>query len=87
MEDALNLYLQPCYPQQLLVNYDEWRRALSGETYTSLPPQPGRRKRVDYEYRRISLAYLHMAFEHLRGQRNISVSPEHAHQDFALCMK
>ena len=37
-------------PQRPLVCYDEWRRALIGETRTSLPAQPGRRKRIDYEY-------------------------------------
>lgn len=87
MEDVLDLYEQPFDPQRPLVCYDEWRRALIGETRTSLPAQPGRRKRVDYEYRRNGVAYLHMAFEPLLGQRHIWVTPQHTHQDFARCMK
>ena len=87
MEDVLDLYEQPFDPQRPLVCYDEWRRALIGETCTSLPAQPGRRKRVDYEYRRNGVAYLHMAFEPLVGRRHIRVTPQHTHQDFAQCMK
>jgi len=87
MEDVLDLYEQPFDPQRPLVCYDEWRRALIGETRTSLPAQPGRRKRVDYEYCRHGVAYLHMAFEPLMGQRYIRVTPQHTHQDFAHCMK
>jgi len=87
MEDVLDLYEQPFDPQRPLVCYDEWRRALIGETRTSLPAQPGRRKRVDYEYSRHGVAYLHMAFEPLAGKRNIRVTPQHTHQDFAHCMK
>jgi len=87
MEDVLDLYEQPFDPQRPLVCYDEWRRALIGETRTSLPAQPGRRKRLDYEYRRHGVAYLHMAFEPLIGKRNIRVTPQHTHQDFACCMK
>lgn len=87
MEDVLDLYEQPFDPQRPLVCYDEWRRALIGETRTSLPAQPGRRKRVDYEYRRNGVAYLHMAFEPLLGKRNIRVTQQHTHEDFAHCMK
>jgi len=87
MEDVLDLYEQPFDPQRPLVCYDEWRRALIGETRTSLPAQPGRRKRVDYEYRRNGVAYLHMAFEPLLGRRHIRVTSQHTHQDFAWCMK
>jgi len=87
MENVLDLYEQPFDPQRPLVCYDEWRRALIGETRTSWPAQPGRRKRVDYEYRRNGVAYLHMAFEPLVGRRHIQVTPNHTQQVFARCMK
>ena len=87
MEDVLDLYEQPFDPQRPLVCYDEWRRALISETRTSLPAQPGRRKRVDYEYRRNGVAYLHMAFEPLVGRRHIWVTPQHTMKEFAHCMK
>jgi len=87
MEDVLDLYEQPFDPQRPLVCYDEWRRALIGETRPSLPIQPGRPRRVDYEYQRNGVAYLHLAFEPLLGQRHIRVTPQHTHQEFAHNMK
>jgi transposase len=87
MEDVLDLYEQPQDPKRPLVCYDEWRRALIAETRASLPAQPGKKKRVDYEYRRNGVAYLHMAFEPLTGKRQIRVTSQHTHKDFAQCMK
>jgi hypothetical protein len=87
MEDVLDLYEQPYDPLRPQVCYDEWRRALISETRNSLPAQPGRRKRVDYEYRRNGVAYLQMFFEPLQGKRYIRVSSQHTMQDFAQCMK
>ncbi len=87
MEDVLELYEQPLDPRRPLICYDEWRRALIGETRTRLPAQPGRRKRVDYEYRRNGVAYLHMFFEPLVGRRFIRVTSQHMKKDFADCMQ
>jgi hypothetical protein len=87
MEDVLDVYELPYDPLRPVVCYDEWRRALIGETRISLPTQPGRRKRVDYEYRRYGVAYLHMIFEPLQAKRHIRVTSQHTMQDFAHCMK
>lgn len=87
MEDVLDLYEQALDPERPVVCYDEWRRALIGETRTSLPGVPGRRKRVDYEYRRNGVVYLHMVFEPLASQRAIRVSAQHTKKDFAECMQ
>jgi transposase len=87
MEDVLDLYEQPYDPNRPLVCYDEWRKALIGETRTSLPAQPGRRKRVDYEYHRNGVTYLQMAYEPLVGRRRIMVTPQHTHQEFAKFMQ
>jgi DDE superfamily endonuclease len=87
MEDVLDLYEQPYDPLRPQVCYDEWRRALIGETRVSIPAEPGRRKRIDYEYRRNGVAYLHMLFEPLVSQRHIRVTAQHTMQDFAHCMK
>lgn len=86
MEDVLDLYEQPYDPLRPQVCYDEWRRALIGESRASLPAEPGKRKRVDYEYRRNGVAYLHMLFEPLKGKRYIRVTGQHTKQDFAHCM-
>jgi len=87
MEDVLDLYEQPYDPLRPQVCYDEWRRALIGESRASLPVEPGKRKRVDYEYRRNGVAYLHMLFEPLMGKRYIRVTGQHTKQDFAHCMQ
>ena len=87
MEDVLDLYEQaydPLYPQ---VCFDEWRRALIGHTRTSIPAKPGRRKRIDYEYWRNGVAYLHMLFEPLAGKRHIRVTAQHTMKEFAECLK
>jgi transposase len=87
MEDVLELYEQPYDPVHPQVCFDEWRRALIGETRTSLPAKPGKRKRVDYEYRRNGVTYLHMLFEPLVGKRHIRVTSQHTMKEFAECMK
>jgi hypothetical protein len=87
MEDVLDLYEQSYDPLWPLVCYDEWRRALIGETRTSLPAEPGRRMRVDYEYRRNGVAYLNMLFEPLACKRYAEVTSQHTMKDFARCMK
>jgi hypothetical protein len=87
MEDMLDVYELPYDPLRPQVCYDEWRRALISETRASLPARPGRRKRVDYEYQRHGVAYLHMIFEPLQAKRHIRVTHHHTMQDFAYCMK
>lgn len=87
MEDVLDVYELPYDRLCPQVCYDEWRRALIGETRNSLPAQPGKPKRVDYEYRRNGVAYLHMVFEPLVGKRHVRVTQQHTMHDFAHCMK
>jgi hypothetical protein len=87
MEDVLDLYEQPYNPLRPVVCYDEWRRALIGETRTSLPAEPGKRKRIDYEYRRNGAAYLHMLFEPLVSKRHLRVTEQHTMKEFAECMQ
>lgn len=87
MEDVLDLYEQPYDPLRPQVCYDEWRRALIGETRESIPAAPGRRKRIDYEYWRNGAIYLHMLFDPLVGKRQIRVTRQHTMKDFAQCMK
>lgn len=87
MEDVLDLYEQPYDAMRPQVCYDEWRRALISESRASLPAEPGKRKRVDYEYRRNGAAYLHMLFEPLAGKRYIWVTSQHTMKEFAQAMK
>jgi len=86
LEEVLDLYEQPYDPRYPLICYDEWRRALIGETRTSLPIRPGGRRRVDYEYRRNGAAYLPLLFEPLVGQRHVRITPQHTMHEFAAVM-
>ena len=58
-----------------------------GKPEASLPVQPKKPNRVDYEYRRNGATYLHMAYEPLAGQRQVLVTQQHTHQEFAQCMQ
>jgi hypothetical protein len=87
MEDVLDLYEQPYDPLRPLVCYDEWRRALISETRQPIPAAPGQRKRIDYEYRRNGVTYLHLLFEPLAGKRSIQIMAQHTMKDFAHCMQ
>jgi hypothetical protein len=87
MEDVLDLYEHPYDPLHPVVCYDEWRRALIGESRTGLPAEPGKRKRIDYEYRRNGAAYLHMLFEPLVSKRHLRVTEQHTMKEFAECMQ
>jgi hypothetical protein len=87
MEDVLDLYEQPYEPLQPMVCYDEWKRALISESRTSLPAQPGKRKRIDYEYERHGAVYLHMLFDPLAAKRYIQVTQQHTMRDFSHQMK
>ena len=52
MEDVLDLYAEPYDPHRPVVCFDETSTQLLAEVREPLPPQPGRRRRQDYEYRR-----------------------------------
>lgn len=47
---------------------------------------PGKVRRFDSEYEREDMAYVHMAFEPLRGWREVEVSERHRGLEFAQLM-
>ena len=51
MEDVLDLYAEPYDPNRPVVCFDETSTQLLAEMREPLPAQPGRLRRVDYEYR------------------------------------
>jgi len=53
MEDVLDVYKRPRDPDRPLVGLDEASRQLLRDTRPSIPMQPGRPARGDYEYERI----------------------------------
>ena len=52
MEDVLDLYAEAPDPERPLLCFDETPVQLIGEVRQPIPPEPGKRERYDYEYRR-----------------------------------
>ena len=85
--DLLDLYAEPYDPQRPVVCFDETSTQLLAETRPPLPPQPGRPKRQDYEYRREGTRNLFLACEPRAGWRQVAVTQRRAMQDFAHQMR
>lgn len=86
MEDVLDLYQEPFDPMRPVVCFDEVPYQLIGETQTPIPAQPGRRRRIDYEYRRCGTANLFMLVQPLNGWRHVDVTERRTNADFAQQM-
>ena len=83
MEDVLELYAEPYDPERPVVGFDERPLQLVGETRTPLPTQPGRPRRIDYEYRRNGTCNLFTTVEPLAGWRHVEVTERRTAVDFA----
>jgi len=69
MEDSLDQYARPYDPQQPRLCYDERPCPLLGDVLVPLPMEPGRPRRVDYEYERQGTCCVLLAFEPHTGVR------------------
>ena len=74
MEEVLDLYEQPYDPARPMICFDERPCQMLGEVRDPLPMAPGKVRRFDSEYEREGMAYVHVAFEPLRGWREVEVS-------------
>jgi len=66
---------------------DESPKQLIGETRTAIPMQPGREKRVDYEYVRKGMCNIFMVNEPLSGKRRVKVTERKTKTDWATLLK
>jgi hypothetical protein len=87
MEEILDLYEEPYDPKRPVVCFDERPCQLLAEVRESLPLKPGKPKRVDSEYERRGMAYVLMAFEPLKGRREIRVTEHRRKTEFADIMR
>lgn len=87
MEHILDLYARPANAAQPVVNFDEAMKQLVADVTPSTPAKPGQAARMDYEYKRVSVANIFMFFDRHRGWRKASVTPNKKAEDFAQCMK
>jgi len=83
MEDVLELYRRPYDPHVPVVCMDERPVQLVEETRVPLPPEPGRPRRVDYEYKRAGTASVFLFGETLKGWRRVTVRPRRTAVDWA----
>jgi len=87
MEDVLELYAQEPDPRYPVVCFDETPRQLIGEERVPLPAEPGKPRRVDYEYVRNGTANVFMFVDVNRPWRHAKVTDQRTCIDFAECMR
>ena len=87
MEDVLDLYAEPDDPHRLVLYFDETSTQLLAEVREPLPPQPGRPRRQDYEYRRGGTRDIFLVCEPLAGWRHVAITKRRTMPDFAHQMQ
>jgi len=87
MENILEIYKRPYDEKIPVICFDETNIQLVEETRVSIPPKPGKNKKVDYEYRRKGVGNIFMIFEPLQGVRYVETREQRTGLDFASCMK
>jgi len=87
MEDVLQTYHRPYNPRFPVVCMDEASRQLIAEIAIPLRMQPGRAKRVDYEYERKGVCTQFVLCEPLRGWRHVKVTQRRTKRDWAWCIR
>jgi hypothetical protein len=87
MEDGLEVYKRPYDPRHPLICMDEMPKQLLTDTRETLPVQPGKAERFDYEYKRGGVADLFILFEPLAGKRHIEITDQRRRVEWAEVMR
>jgi hypothetical protein len=87
MEDVLEVYQRPFDPQRPLVCMDEISKQLLADSRPSLPIQPEKPQREDYEYVRHGTANVFLCFAPLLGRRHLKVTEQRTRKDWAEAMR
>ncbi len=87
MEHLLELYAQPYEKARPLVCFDEKSVELHAEVHTPLVMQPGKPKRVDYEYQRCGTRNVFLFLAPKAGQRDTLVTRHRTKEDWAKAMR
>jgi hypothetical protein len=83
MEDVLEVYQRPHDPQRPVVCLDEACKQLTSGFQESLPLEPGKPQRLDYEYERHGQANMFMLFAPLEAWRDVQVRQTRNAADYA----
>ena len=87
MEDVLTLYAAAPDPRRPVVCFDETPRQLIGDARVPIRAEPGKPRRVDYEYVRNGTANVFMFVDVNRPWRHAKVTEQRTGVDFAECMR
>ena len=87
MEDVLELYAEPYDAQRPVVCFDETFTQLLSDVREPLPPQPGRPRRQDYEYRRAGTRNIFLVCEPLACWCHLAITERRTMPDFAHQMQ
>lgn len=87
MEDVLDLYAEPFDENRPQVCFDERPCQLISDKHEPLAGEPGKPKRIDYEYKREGTCNIFVIFQPLAGWRKVKVTEQRRKQDFAQSMK
>lgn len=87
MEDVLDLYAEAPDPERPVVCFDESPAQLIGEARQTIPAEPGRLERYDYEYRRNGTVNLFVLLDVHHPWRKVKVTERRAAKDYAQCMR
>ena len=87
MEDILEVYHRPYNPKYPVVCMDEQPVQMIKETRQSIPCEPGKPERYDYQYERAGVANIFMFAEPLAGQRYVGVRERRTATDWATEIK
>ncbi len=83
MEHVLDLYEKPYNPGEPVVCFDEKSKQLLRDIRVPVPPQPGKPRLRDYEYKRNGTRNIFLAVEPKAGYREVQVTKRRTKQDFA----
>lgn len=87
MEDVLSVYKRPYDARFPQVCMDEGGKTLQANTHDSLPMEPGKVEREDYEYSREGTCSVFVAVEPLSGKRFLQVRARRTKADWAYFMR
>ena len=87
MEDVLEVYRRPHDATAPVVCMDEMPVQLTKETRQPIPAEPGRPRRIDYEYERNGTANIFMLVEPLAGFRQTQVTERRTRVDWAMVVR
>lgn len=87
MEDVLDVYERPYDATAPVVCMDEMPVQLLKETRQPIPAEPGRPRRIDYEYERNGTANIFTFVEPLAGWRQTRVTERRTRVDWAMALR